>query len=594
MATDITVGGTSISYRDFSIDIPLSPAGVAPTATIITNSSESISANDAVEITIDGTTRFSGVATSGGEIRSNGGVRLEAEHEAVKLFEEQVNISLSGTFTNRDVLDEALAQANIGGQFTLDYNTTGTTIGNDYDVENRTVKRVFQDMADRTSTVWWVNPAADEINVNTEGGRGIWETIDTETDKAVLQQFDSGGLESVRNDVTIVGTGAEQVTGTATDGTSISTYGRQSETINVSYITTTGEADAMASELLIPDPLASGKLLVGQNVGTVAAPLVNRTIDLTDDAKGVSATDLVIEKQTIEQGRATLTIGEGSGVNLASVNRKSKSAGDTTEPGSVYGSDRIGDNSIDSNQLVDSAVIEQKLDDLAVTLNKVDFDAIDETKIQDDSISTPKLQAAAVVASKIASDTITANEIAAGTITALEIAADTLTANQIDTLDLETNQLTLSDPGLDGVLEFQNEQINGVDTIEMLQTDAGGFGAIGTFGQPWDFVFSTRVRPDSDNVGFVGESSAAYSEVWAYDYFDAATDSTINDGGDVLAGLAEGHGPPDHCIKCDDDGTELGTDLSKLSHSLMDICRAQQRKIEDLEDRLSALEGDNA
>jgi len=239
MATDITVGGTSISYRDFSIDIPLSPAGVAPTATIITNSSESISANDAVEITIDGTTRFSGVATSGGEIRSNGGVRLEAEHEAVKLFEEQVNISLSGTFTNRDVLDEALAQANIGGQFTLDYNTTGTTIGNDYDVENRTVKRVFQDMADRTSTVWWVNPAADEINVNTEGGRGLWETIDTESDKAVLQQFDSGGLESVRNDVTVVGTGAEQVSGTATDGTSISTYGRQSETINVSYITST-------------------------------------------------------------------------------------------------------------------------------------------------------------------------------------------------------------------------------------------------------------------------------------------------------------------------------------------------------------------
>jgi len=109
--------------------------------------------------------------------------------------------------------------------------------------------------------VWWVDPASDTITVDVEGGGGLWESIDTEADRAVLQQFDSGGLESVRNDVTVVGTGAEQVTGTATDGTSISTYGRQSDTINVSYITSTSEADAMASELLIPDPLASGKLL---------------------------------------------------------------------------------------------------------------------------------------------------------------------------------------------------------------------------------------------------------------------------------------------------------------------------------------------
>jgi len=117
MATDITIGGTSIDYRDFRIDLPLSPAGVAPTATVVTSTDASISANDTVEITIDGTTRFSGVASSGGEIQGGGGVRLEAEHEAVKLFEEQVNITLLGTFTNRDVLDEALAQIYVGLQY---------------------------------------------------------------------------------------------------------------------------------------------------------------------------------------------------------------------------------------------------------------------------------------------------------------------------------------------------------------------------------------------------------------------------------------------------------------------------------------------
>jgi len=147
-------------------------------------------------------------------------------------------------------------------------------------------------------------------------------------------------------------------------------------------------------------------------------------VDVTDDAKGVSETGLVIEKQTIEQGRATLEIGEGSGVNLASVNRKSKSVGDTTEPGSVYGNDRLGDASVDSDQLVNTAVIESKLDDLAVTLDKVAPDAIDETKITDGAVTTPKLFADAVVADKIASRTILADNIAVGTLTAVEMAAD--------------------------------------------------------------------------------------------------------------------------------------------------------------------------
>jgi len=114
--------------------------------------------------------------------------------------------------------------------------------------------------------------------------------------------------------------------------------------------------------------------------------------------------------------------------------------------------------------------------------------------------------------------------------------------------------------------------------------------AIGANGFPMQFGFFERLDPDSDNIGFVGTSTNSYAEIWAYDYYDASTGSTINDGGDPLVGLADGHGPPDHCIKCDDDGNEQGTDLAELSHSLMDICRAQQRRIEDLEGRVESLE----
>jgi len=398
---------------------------------------------------------------------------LEAEHQAYELFEESVSFT-STSPTASDVLTDALTASNIGGSFTLTFAASDVTLGDDYEADNRPLKRVFRDITDRTGTVWWVAGASDEITVDNYGGRGLWESITTATDTARVLSFDPDNVKTVVNDVTVNGTGGERVTGTATDATSISTYGRRSQTVNVSYITSQTEADDYASALLKPDPLPEAELLVGGNVGTSPESNLSNFEVAVDDSNGTGLNDtLVVEKQTIEQGQVRFDLGEGRATSVARFNRSEKSKQDTTEPGSVYNSDRIADGAIGDTKLVDLSVTEEKLADLAVSLNKLQDNAVvegkladlsvSETKVQDDAISTPKLVAEAVTANEIDANTITANEIAAGTITAFEIeagtittneidtrtirainiATDELTANEIDAMDLDTNQLAV-------------------------------------------------------------------------------------------------------------------------------------------------------
>jgi len=335
MATEIEVdrSGTweSITYSDFSIEVPTSSIAHAPSATVTTQVRESINPNQPIRIVIDGTTRFEGVTESSGRKQQRGQVRLSAVHDAEALFEERVDLSLTSP-TVSEVLDGALTNANRGSNFTLDYSGTDTSLSSDYEADNRQLSQIFRDMCDRTGRVWWVDPASHDIHVEPVGGRGLWKSLDAQADGVAVRSFDEGSVKTVRNDVTVNATAGENVTGTATDATSISEYGRRSEKVNIAYAATAAEADAYAQELIIPDPLAQGEIAVPQSVGTVEAPLVNYTVDLTDSPKDINATGLAVEKQTIEQGRATLKIGEGSGVSLENVNRNAKSRDDENPP----------------------------------------------------------------------------------------------------------------------------------------------------------------------------------------------------------------------------------------------------------------------
>jgi hypothetical protein len=369
--------------------------------------------------------------------------------------------------------------------------------------------------------------------------------VDTSTDGAAVTQYIPDDTDTVVNDVTVTGTGGEAVTGTATDQGSINEYGRQPESVNVSYITTAAEADDYAAALLNPEPDAQATVRVAASAADVAGPVVNQTLAVTDtQGTGLDGT-LPIEAQTVTQGSAELGLGEGEGTNLAQFNRSEKSKADRTEPGSVYGNDRIGTDAIDTEQLVDTAVIESKLADLAVTTQKLRDNAVingklddlsvSETKIQDDSISTPKLVAEAVTAAEIEADTITAaqiaagtitaleleadtitaGEIAAGTITALEIAADTLTANEIDVLDLDTNQLSVTSGG-EGI-EF------GVDTTVTMRPVGDELAQLGESTNRFDVVYSRGV----DAEQFIGSGNSIL------DTLIVSNDLTVNGDADV-------------------------------------------------------------
>jgi hypothetical protein len=342
-------------------------------------------------------------------------------------------------------------------------------------------------------------------------------------------------------------------------------------------------------------------------VGT-PAPVVNQTLDVTD-TQGTGLDDVLpIEKQTVTQGSVEFELGEGAGVNQAKFNRSQKSDADVTEPGSVYDSDRIADGSILSDKLFDSAVTEQKLADLAVSLDKVQPDAIDETKIQDDSISTPKLQAGSVIASKIQSDTITANEIAAGTITALEIAADTITANQIasntltadlvDTFQLNTSQLTIGeDADPDRFIEFEVQLDDNLNSETVMKPDLDNTCRIGTDLDPFREGYFREVKlrdlsARADQTGTVGSQFRAFNSMYAYEFIDIDDGTLTADGGDPLAGIASGSGPPEFAAVTDDDGSVTGHSVNKMARGAWDVLRAQQRTIEDLRERVAELERD--
>jgi len=588
----------AIGYQDFKIELGTSVVQVAPTSEILTVAQESTQPAQRVRITIDGTRRFEGVTRSAGKIRQDGSKELVVEHDGVGLMDESVDVSLSSP-TDQEVLRAALDNSDRGGSYTLDFVPSATTLSNDYNVSGRQVKRIFRDIMDRTGYVWRIDPTGETVHVETRGGRGLWQSFDAQTDNIGVVSFDDGSAKSVINDVEVIGTGDEAVSATATDSTSISTYGRRTgdSPYKISYVTTQTEAQNVANNILQPDPLPAAEILVGANAGTVEAPQINQTVDLTDATKDISATGLTITKQTVEQGRATLKVGGDAGGSIERVNRNTKSRGDVTEPGSVYNSDRIAD----------GAIQESELADLSVSLQKVQDGAIDTVKITDDAIETPKILTGAV----------TADEIKAGTITALEI----------DTLDLDTGELSVTAPSIDSGIAFELSSLaGGSDFASMDATGADetwigrggefdaavikqpfplndGSGTVGLlnnfYGDGYfvNITGRTKIIPESDNTANVGTSSNSWAEMYAYSYIDASTGSAINDGGDVLSGLADGHGPPDHCEKCDGDGETIGYAINEMARSAWDAIRAQQREIEnqqdridDLEERLSAIE----
>lgn len=323
MATDVEYsddGGstwTEIGYSDFEIEVPLSPAGIAPEATVTTQARETIDPNDDLRIVIDGSTVFEGYVRSGGDKQGTGQWRIPVRHDAVELFEETIDLSISDA-TDEQVLDQALTEAD-ASSFSVDYQGSASSVGL-YEVENTSVKRVFRDMMDARGYVWWVDPAGSTITVAPDGDRGTWMSLDTQTDTARVRTYNDGDVSTVRNDVTVLGAGGFA---TASDATSISNYGRRTGDSPYLYpFANIIVAQQIANQLLIEEPLPDAKVVVGSDVGAVTDPLINYEVDLTSTPLGVSDTGLLVSKQTIKQDYVLLTVGRGATTALEELARR--------------------------------------------------------------------------------------------------------------------------------------------------------------------------------------------------------------------------------------------------------------------------------
>ena len=530
-------------------------------------------------------------------------MRVEAEHDAYGLFGESVSLSVSGT--DEDVLNAALDSAS--GTWTLNYDGTGTSLGDTYEADGRTIKRVFRDMTDRTGRVWWVD-VDHTIHVAPLGDGGLLASVDTATDAASVSEYTPDDIDTVVNDVTVVGTGGEKVEGSASDSASIDEYGRQPERVNVEYIRSESEANAYASELLNPEPDAAATIRVGASVGDVASPVVNQELDVTDEQGTGMNERLPIEKQVVTQGSAELQLGAGAGVNVAKFNRSEKSKSDVTEEGSVYGNDRIGNNAIDTPQLVDTAVIETKLDDLSVSLEKVQDDAIDTVKIRDEAIEAPKIFAGAVTAAKLDTDLARANRLLAGEIEAIDIQTGTLTANEIDTLDLTTEQLTITD-GTDGI-EFIVGGDGDLTTMEPTGDADANLGTLSNrfFTGYFDQLFSDdigmrgsnpSITPDTDGTGELGFSGLRWDTINVQNVNEGTPEPL--DGVDLskLSGYSW-RKPPEYVAQNEAPSSDerdyiyqnpnKGVELGHMTNYLLEVAKEQQSMIDDLAERVAELE----
>ena len=589
---------SEIQYRDYRIELGTQKSQAIPKANINTSGNADVAEGDQIRILVDGSAVFQGIVRSG-TYGERGQRRLKCKHPAADLFNDAVTVPVASR-SNENHLNEALFQAAEGGDYSLTFNAPTSTF--EYGIEEpRKLRRVFRDIVDEQGYIYQVDPVAKEIVVDTAGGSGSWQSFDTASDPISIRQWDPGDLDTVRNAVTVIGTGDEAAEATAEDNTSISKYGRRTGNSPYQYrgVRDQATAQAIAEALLQPEPLANGKLRVPENIATVYESHVNETLTLTDDPRDISSQTVTVTKQRIEPGQTTLEVGEGGeSFAIDDTERDSASARDVTRPGSVYGGDRIADQSITDTELVDLSVTEQKLADLAVALEKVQDDAIDTTKVRDDAIETPKLAAGSVIAEKIESDTITANEIAADTITALEIAAGeitaneiasgTITANEIDTLSLDSNVLFISPSttgseiqfGLDADFDetamkpasndtcqvgtrddffnygyFQNANIPNafLDTIDLLneindrfQIDAGGSFEL-VFTEDPNSSYNT-FKPSGDTYGVLGTgdgSSAddAWGEVHTHNLYEYSPQPLAPDDPRADDGVVSDGGP---------------------------------------------------
>lgn len=325
----------------------------------------SITANDQVRLKIDGVVEFRGYSKNSGKFGLSGAKDYVIRGRGYEVLDTELTLDLS-SISPEDILSNHVLD---GTSYTLSTSTaTGITIDS-YKCSNRTRKSIIRDLLDRTSYLLRIDSVNQVFYFEDKGDRGNYGSFDAQNDSCNVVKWTEDDLDTVINKAIVYGTQEGSYKATASDSTSISTYGEQKIEVNYRYIGSTTEAQNIANQLLVPDPLDNGRVRAA-NEKFDGSDLVNYEIDVIDTSKNISST-VVVEKQIVKPGQMDLFVGQGEDFSLKNYNRQNKSREDKNYPGA----DLTIENADNINHIGTSAPSDPKIGwlwiDTSVTPNEL-------------------------------------------------------------------------------------------------------------------------------------------------------------------------------------------------------------------------------
>lgn len=529
---------TEIQARQYEVTLGTQQTHVVPTATVTAAGTTDATAGDDIRIATDGRIVFQGQirkATYG----ERGQKRITAKHPAADLFSESVSLPTQ-TLTPENHLLIALAAATGGSEFTLTVPVSSETVQYGAETE-RNLRAVFRDVADLAEKVFHVRPVAKEILLVSEGSGGSWRAIDTDAGDGVIRRWSDGNIDTVRNAVTVIGTGGIATQAVAENSQSISTYGRRTGNSPYKYrgVTSQAAAQAAAESLLRPEPLPSGTVVIPEDSTTpsIYAPRINQTVTLTDELRDLNSQTLTVTKQVIQPGRTEVTLGPGGEAYATDETTRSERSGqDTTRPGSVYDTPRLADGAVtndvlgagavDTDNLKPGATTDAKIADLAISTAKIQDRAIANGKLESDAVGTDKIQAFSVESSKISAGAVTSGELADLSVSESKVTDEAITTPKVKAEAIEAG-LIASNAVVSAKIAAEAVSTNEL-AANAITADKIEAGAVDTTSLAADGVIAGKI-----SAGAVGADEIAANSITAnqIDVLDLdAGDFSVSDG----------------------------------------------------------------
>ena len=226
------------------------------------------------------------------------------------------------TWAHTDILKEAFPDSY---SFNITHASSVTLPA--YVEEDSKVKNVMQNVIDRSHDYIVFEDSNKGSDVT------VWVIDPSSPSKISLSDYDvleweSGEIDSVINKVLLFSPKLDSSVDQPIikeDSTSISNLGEYAFIYNLEYIDTKTEAEDMANELLSPSKKQEGEIFLPRSPDNKIDMMSARQTDISSNALDISATDVLIRKEKINQGYRKLMVGLGGLFGIQADEREKRS-----------------------------------------------------------------------------------------------------------------------------------------------------------------------------------------------------------------------------------------------------------------------------